>query len=59
MEKQNTIVIGSGINSLVCAALLAKAGKKVIVLERASRCKFRRRVRVFSGSKPIAVKYKN
>ena len=28
------VIVGSGINSLVCAALLAKAGKRVVVLER-------------------------
>lgn len=33
MEKYHTICIGGGINSLVCAALLARAGKKVLVLE--------------------------
>ncbi|MDY6864052.1 MAG: NAD(P)-binding protein, partial [Thermodesulfobacteriota bacterium] len=35
MEKEYDIVlIGAGHNALVCAAYLAKAGKKVIVLER-------------------------
>ncbi len=28
------VIVGAGINSLVCAALLGKAGKKVVVLER-------------------------
>ena len=28
------VIVGSGINSLVCAAILAKAGKRVLVLER-------------------------
>ena len=32
--NQDVIIIGSGINSLVCAALLAKKGKKVTVIER-------------------------
>ena len=31
------IVVGSGINSLVCAALLAQKGKQVLVLERNDR----------------------
>ncbi len=31
------VIVGSGINSLVCAAVLAKAGKSVIVLERDDR----------------------
>ncbi len=31
------VVVGSGINSLVCAAMLAKAGKSVVVLERNDR----------------------
>ena len=39
MERQeyDVVVVGSGINSLVCAALLAKAGRKVCVLERNDR----------------------
>ena len=32
-ENLNAIVIGSGIGGLTCAALLAKSGKKVLVLE--------------------------
>ncbi len=35
--SQDVIVIGSGINSLVCAALLAKRGKRVTVFERSSK----------------------
>ena len=31
------VIVGSGINSLVCAALLAKSGKSVAVLERSDR----------------------
>lgn len=34
MKKYHTIFIGGGINNLVCAALLAKKGKSVLVLER-------------------------
>ena len=33
MERFDTIVIGGGINSLVTASILGKAGKKVIVIE--------------------------
>ncbi|MFK5977485.1 MAG: NAD(P)/FAD-dependent oxidoreductase [Rhizobiaceae bacterium] len=34
MSPYDHIIVGSGINSLVCAALLGKAGKKVLLLER-------------------------
>ena len=36
MEEQRAevVIVGSGLNSLVCAALLAKRGIKPIVLER-------------------------
>jgi phytoene dehydrogenase-like protein len=37
MIETDIIIVGSGINSLVCAGLLAKAGKKVLVLERNDR----------------------
>jgi len=33
-EKYDAIIIGSGIGSLSTAAILAKEGKKVLVLER-------------------------
>ena len=33
MDRFDIIVIGSGINSLVTASLLGKAGKKVVVIE--------------------------
>jgi phytoene dehydrogenase-like protein len=35
-NKFDAIIIGAGHNGLVCAAYLAKAGKKVLVLERAA-----------------------
>lgn len=34
MSKFDAIIVGSGINSLVCAAVMARRGKKVCVLER-------------------------
>lgn len=37
MAKHDYIIVGSGINALVCAALLAKKGNKVLVLERNDR----------------------
>jgi len=33
-NHNNLILVGSGINSLVAAALAARAGKKVLVVER-------------------------
>jgi phytoene dehydrogenase-like protein len=33
-EKADVIVVGSGINSLVCAAVLARRGRRVFVIER-------------------------
>ena len=32
-DKYDAIVIGAGQNGLVCSAMLAKAGKSVLVLE--------------------------
>jgi phytoene dehydrogenase-like protein len=37
MNKYDHIIVGSGINSLVCASLLAKRGDKVLLLERNDR----------------------
>jgi phytoene dehydrogenase-like protein len=37
MTERDAIVIGGGVNGLVCAALLAKAGVKTLVLERTDR----------------------
>src|SRR5262245_52737842 len=34
MDRFDIVVVGSGINSLVCAALLVRKGKRVCVLER-------------------------
>lgn len=34
MNTYHTIFIGGGINNLVCASMLAKSGKKVLILER-------------------------
>lgn len=36
-EAYEFVIVGSGMNSLVCAAMLAKAGKRVMVLERNDR----------------------
>lgn len=36
MSSYDAVIVGSGINSLVCAGILAQRGKKVCVLERAS-----------------------
>lgn len=36
MSSYDAIVVGSGINSLVCAGVMSKRGKKVLVLERES-----------------------
>jgi len=36
-ERYEFVIVGSGMNSLVCAALLSKAGKRVVVLERNDR----------------------
>ena len=37
MNKYDSIIVGSGINALVCAAILSNKGKKVLVLERNDR----------------------
>jgi len=37
VSKAQIIIVGSGMNSLVCAALLARRGKSVLVLERNDR----------------------
>ena len=37
MTAPDHIIVGSGINALVCAALLAGKGRKVLVLERNDR----------------------
>ena len=37
MTSADVVIVGSGINSLVCAALLAKRGLNICVLERNSR----------------------
>ena len=37
MNKSDYVIVGSGINSLVCAAILAKGGHSVCVLERNNR----------------------
>lgn len=34
MEETDVVIVGSGINSLVCAAVLARRGKRVVVIER-------------------------
>jgi phytoene dehydrogenase-like protein len=35
--RADVVIVGSGINSLVCAAVLARTGKRVVVLERNDR----------------------
>src|SRR4051812_32538206 len=37
MKRYDTIIIGGGHNGLTCAAYLARAGRKVLVLERRER----------------------
>jgi phytoene dehydrogenase-like protein len=37
MNKYDHIIVGSGINSLVCASLLARRGDRVLLLERNDR----------------------
>jgi phytoene dehydrogenase-like protein len=36
-ERFDYVIVGSGINSLVCGAMLVRSGKKVVVLERSDR----------------------
>src|SRR5262249_30722452 len=36
MSRYDVVIVGSGINSLVCGALLAKRGRHVCILERAA-----------------------
>lgn len=47
-ERYDAIVIGAGHNGLVCAALLGKAGKSVLVLEAASEVGGAARTRTFA-----------
>ncbi len=35
INVNDVVIVGSGINSLVCAAILGKAGKSVLIVERA------------------------
>ncbi|MFQ5983158.1 MAG: NAD(P)-binding protein, partial [Woeseiaceae bacterium] len=37
MKRFDHVIVGSGINSLVCAAILAREGRKVCMLERNDR----------------------
>ena len=37
MKQYDCIIVGSGINALVCAALLSKQGRKILLLERNDR----------------------
>src|SRR3982750_707750 len=37
MKRYDTIIVGGGHNGLACAAYLARAGRKVLVLERRER----------------------